>query len=285
MNPVEALTACAGQLERHEHAAGPEHRQARGVAVDGHGDAGPRRAVRPARLHLGLPGQAAGGLAARRLRPEIRRGLRPLDRHLAHGPARSWPARGRPPTGRSPSAAPTPHLPAPTGAGGSRSRRGPTPCGSRTRTSMRTARKIWRSRASIRGREGSADDDRRFARAAGGDPGPAGALPAGDGLPDRPRLPGTGGASATCYLLRLDGRVAGYGFVMGYQGRAEGHGHASSTSCPPTAAGAADVPPARRGQPGQEDRGPVQRRPPHAHAVRLRRARSSPANGRLPRRH
>ena len=35
---------------------------------------------------------------------------------------KSWPASVRPPTGRSRSRAATPHLPAPTGAGGSRSR-------------------------------------------------------------------------------------------------------------------------------------------------------------------
>ena len=68
MNPVEALTACAGTWR---HAPGPEHRQARGVAVDGDGDARPRRAVRPPGLHLGLPGEAAGGLAPGRLRPAI----------------------------------------------------------------------------------------------------------------------------------------------------------------------------------------------------------------------
>ena len=37
------------------------------------------------------------------------------------------------------------------------------------------------------------------------------------------------------FLLRSDGRLAGYGFVMGYQGEPKDMIR-SSTSCPPTAA-------------------------------------------------
>src|SRR5262249_39989882 len=72
-------------LARHEHAPGREHGQTRGIAVDGHGDAGTRRAVHSPRLYVGLPRQAAGRLAAGRIRPEDWRGVRAMDRYLALG--------------------------------------------------------------------------------------------------------------------------------------------------------------------------------------------------------
>ena len=86
MNPVEALTAAAGQWSgtntlQDPNTGKPEESPSTVTVTPVLGG----RFVR-ARLHLGLPGQAAGGLAARRLRPEVGRGLGPLDRHLAHGP-------------------------------------------------------------------------------------------------------------------------------------------------------------------------------------------------------
>ena len=95
-------------------------------------------------------------------------------------------------------------------------------------------------------------------------------------------LPGRGfGDDCSCSASTAASRATG--FVMGYQGEPQGHGPGVLRPARLSRLGATDVPPARRGERGQAGRGPVQRRPAHAHALRLRHGHHE-RHGRLPRR-
>ena len=113
-------------------------------------------------------------------------------------------------------------------------------------------------------------------------PAPAGTVPAGDELPDRPRLPAREGLRQSVPDPR---RWQGRGLWIrdGVSRRAEGYDPGVLRPARLSRLGAGDVPSADRGEPGPADRGPDQRRPPHAHALRLRNGITSDTD-RLPRR-
>ena len=80
-----------------------------------------------------------------------------------------------------------------------------------------------------------------------------------DSLPER--------GFGNLFLLRLDGRVAGYGFVMGYRGEPKDMVKEFLRLAGPPRLGTAHVSATRQDKRGPPHRGPEQRRPPHPHAL------------------